>query len=74
MADAGRAVDHDAELADLLFADWRVDVAVLRARVPAALPLDLYDGEAWLGVVPFRMTGVAPRGVLPVSLVSTFRS
>ena len=57
---------------DLLFAHWRVDVAVLRARVPAALPLDVYDGEAWLGVVPFRMTNVAPRGVPPVPLVSSF--
>ena len=57
---------------DLLFAHWRVDVAVLRARVPAALPLDLYDGEAWVGIVPFRMTNVAPRGVPPFPIVSAF--
>jgi uncharacterized protein len=57
---------------DLLFAHWRVDEAVLRAVVPAALPLDLYNGEAWLGIVPFRMTNVAPRGVPPVPLVSAF--
>ena len=57
---------------DLLFAHWRVDVTSLRAKVPAALPLDLYAGEAWLGIVPFRMTNVAPRGVPPVPLVSSF--
>ena len=57
---------------DLLFAHWRVDVTMLRARVPAVLPLDVYYGEAWIGIVPFRMTNVAPRGVPPVPLVSSF--
>jgi uncharacterized protein YqjF (DUF2071 family) len=57
---------------DLLFAHWRVDARILRERVPAALPLDLFNGEAWLGIVPFRMTNVAPRGVPAVPFVSAF--
>ena len=48
---------------DLLFAHWRVDRAALATRVPAGLELDLFDGEAWVGVVPFRMTNVGPRFV-----------
>ena len=48
---------------DLLFAHWAVDAALLRERVPRALDLDLYEGRGWIGVVPFRMTNVAPRGV-----------
>ncbi len=57
---------------DLLFAHWPVDPAALRARVPADFPLDLYDGQAWIGVVPFRMTNVAPRGVPSLPWVSEF--
>jgi uncharacterized protein YqjF (DUF2071 family) len=43
---------------ELLFAHWAVPAAELRARVPRGLELDLFDGRAWLGVVPFRMAGV----------------
>jgi uncharacterized protein len=57
---------------DLLFAHWPIDPAVLRTLVPAVFPLDLFDGRAWLGVVPFRMTNVAPRGVPAVPWLSTF--
>lgn len=47
--------------ADLLFAHWRVDAEALRAHIPAGLELDTYDGDAWLGVVPFRMENVRHR-------------
>ena len=57
---------------DLLFAHWPVDWVMLRALVPAELPLDLFDGQAWLGVVPFRMTNVAPRGMPALPGVSAF--
>ena len=45
---------------DLLFAHWPIDPAVLRPLIPAPLALDTFDGSAWLGVVPFRMTHVRP--------------
>jgi uncharacterized protein len=57
---------------DLLFAHWPVRPAALRERVPAELPLDLHDGTAWIGVVPFRMTGVAPRGLPAPGTLSAF--
>jgi uncharacterized protein YqjF (DUF2071 family) len=57
---------------DLLFAHWRIDRQHLRSLVPAALELDLYDGEAWIAVVPFRMTNVAPRGVASLPWLSAF--
>ena len=47
---------------DLLFAHWPVDERALREKLPAGLPLDTFDGQAWVGIVPFRMTNVAPRG------------
>lgn len=57
---------------DLLFAHWPVDAAALRERVPAAFEIDRFDGEAWIGIVPFHMTNVAPRFVPSLPWVSTF--
>jgi uncharacterized protein len=51
---------------DLLFAHWPVRQEVLRPYIPAPLAIDTYDGWAWLGVVPFRMSAVRPRMVPPV--------
>ena len=45
---------------DLLFAHWPIPAAMLRPLIPAGLALDLWQGEAYLSVVPFRMTGVGP--------------
>jgi len=57
---------------DLLFAHWPVDARALQEKLPAGLPLDTFDGQAWIAVVPFRMTNVAPRGVPSVPFVSSF--
>ena len=57
---------------DLLFAHWPVDGDALRKLVPATFELDRFDGTAWLGVVPFHMTNVAPRFVPALPWVSAF--
>jgi uncharacterized protein YqjF (DUF2071 family) len=57
---------------DLLFMHWPVRADSLRPLVPPALKLDTFDGSAWLGVVPFRMTGVRPRFVPPFPALSNF--
>jgi uncharacterized protein YqjF (DUF2071 family) len=57
---------------DLLFAHWPVDKELLRAKLPPGIALDLFDGQAWLAVVPFRMTNVAPRGLPALPWVSAF--
>jgi uncharacterized protein len=57
---------------DLLFAHWPLAPEVLRRLVPPALPLDTFEGQAWLGVVPFVMTGVRPRGVPALPVLSAF--
>lgn len=46
---------------DLLFAHWPVDAGAARLALPAGLELDLYEGRAWISVVPFRMSHVRPR-------------
>lgn len=46
---------------ELCFLHWPVSADRLRALLPPGLTLDTFEGEAWLGVVPFRMSGVRPR-------------
>jgi len=48
---------------DLLFAHWPLSVDELRPVVPHGLRLDKYDGRAWIGVIPFHMTGIGLRGL-----------
>ena len=48
---------------ELLFAHWPVSPEVLRPYLPARLELDLFEGQAWLGVVPFTMSGIRPLGL-----------
>jgi len=57
---------------DLLFAHWPVSATALRQLIPAELAIDTMEGTAWLGIVPFRMSGVAPRGVPALPWVSAF--
>lgn len=57
---------------NLLFAHWRVDASQIRRAVPEVFDLDLFDGEAWLGIVPFFMTNVGARRLYSVPWLSAF--
>lgn len=57
---------------DLLFAHWPVDLETLRRHVPRGFEVDTFEGQAWVGVVPFRMTNVAPRGLPALPWISAF--
>jgi uncharacterized protein YqjF (DUF2071 family) len=57
---------------DLLFMHWPVEADTLRPLVPPSLSIDTFDGNAWLGVVPFDMVGVRPHFVPAVPGVSNF--
>jgi hypothetical protein len=57
---------------DLLFAHWLVEPESLRALVPATLQVDTWEGRAWIGVVPFRMSGVRLRGTPALRWLSEF--
>lgn len=43
---------------DLLFAHHVLDAGTVRAVVPPELELDLWDGRAWVGLVPFTMQDI----------------
>jgi uncharacterized protein len=57
---------------DLLFAHWRVPAEAVQAHVPAGLEVERHDGSAWLGIAPFRLTGLRLRGLLPLPGASSF--
>ena len=57
---------------DLLFAHWPIDPGLLARKLPVELPLDLFDDRAWIGVIPFHMTNVGPRGVPSLPGLSAF--
>ncbi len=57
---------------DLLFAHWPVDAAALRAKIPPQLEIDTFSGQAWMAVVPFRMSGVRLRWTPSLPWLSKF--
>jgi uncharacterized protein YqjF (DUF2071 family) len=57
---------------ELLFAHWRAPADALRLHLPEGLELDLFEDEAWIGVTPFRVTGLRARGLPPLPLISSF--
>ena len=46
--------------ARLLFLHWEVPAEEIRPLLPPGLDLDLFEGRAYVGLVPFTMTGVRP--------------
>lgn len=57
---------------DLLFAHWPLPVSAIQPLLPSSLEAETFDGDAWVGVVPFQMTGVRPRLVPSLPWVSSF--
>jgi uncharacterized protein len=57
---------------ELLFAHWTMRPDMLQLLLLPALKLDTFEGEAWVGVVPFRMSHVHPRGLPSVPWLSQF--
>jgi uncharacterized protein YqjF (DUF2071 family) len=57
---------------DLLFAHWPTEPHALRPLVPAELPLDTFDGQCWVGVVPFHMSRIRARGLPPLPGLARF--
>jgi uncharacterized protein YqjF (DUF2071 family) len=57
---------------DLLFAHWPVAASALRPHVPAGLTVQEFAGTSWIGVVPFRMSGVMRRPFPDLPWLSAF--
>jgi uncharacterized protein YqjF (DUF2071 family) len=57
---------------DLLFAHSGVAPESLRSVLPQQLPLDTFDGHAWIGVTPFGVRNLRLRSAPPVPCLSAF--
>src|SRR5690349_9712454 len=57
---------------DLLFAHWPIDPDVLRAVVPASLPVETFDGAAWLSIASFYLSHLRPHWLPALPWLSEF--
>lgn len=57
---------------DLLFLHWKVPAEVLRPLIPPSLEIDTFEGDAYVGVVPFMMRDVHPTWAFSVDALSNF--
>jgi uncharacterized protein YqjF (DUF2071 family) len=57
---------------DLLFCHWTLPPDVIRPLVPSPLELDLLDGQAYVAVVPFWMSGIRARWTPPLPGLNRF--
>lgn len=60
------------EWRELLFLHWKVDPRFIQQTLPPGLSIDLHEGNAYLGVVPFLMRNVRPRFLPAFSGISDF--
>jgi uncharacterized protein len=74
-----RITDHSNERAigyqrwsDLLFVHWRLPADVVAACLPRQLSVDPWEGDAWIGLVLFQMSGVRPWWACPLPWLSSF--
>lgn len=56
----------------LLFLHWPVPLNALRELVPRELTIDTFEGNAYLGLIPFTISGVRPVGIPPFWGLSAF--
>ena len=56
----------------VLFMHWAIEPELLQSLVPEGIEIDTFEGNAWVSVVAFRMEGLYPRNLFPVSLLSDF--
>jgi len=56
----------------LLFLHWEVDPEAVARLLPPGLEVDLFEGRAYVGLVPFSMEGVRPSGLPSVRGLSNF--
>ena len=57
---------------NLLFLHWRRDPDEIAKFLPSGLIPDLFEGSAWVGVVPFFMRSIRPAWLPPVPGLSYF--
>nr|WP_244939975.1 DUF2071 domain-containing protein [Leptospira adleri] len=57
---------------ELAFLHWEIPKEFLNEVLPKGLEADLFEGKAYIGLVPFRMKGVRPIHLPPLPWISNF--
>ncbi len=57
---------------DLLFLHWAWNPIKVQASLPKGLTVDTFEGQAWMGIVPFWMNAVRPRRLPALPWLSHF--
>lgn len=57
---------------DITWLHWPYPPELVQVLLPSALRVDTFEGRAWVGLVPFRMTSLRPPGLPPLPWLSTF--
>ena len=57
---------------DLTFMHWEVDPKILAKHIPEDLEIELFEGKAYVGIIPFKMEKVRPRNLPSIPLISNF--
>src|SRR5688572_3796011 len=57
---------------DLLFAHWPVPEHAVRRLIPAGLHLETFEGQAWVGIALFVISGLRARAVPAIPGVLQF--
>lgn len=70
MPDRGHTLAQDWRF--LTFMHWRVDIEKLRHHVPEGLEIDTFEGDAYIGLVPFMMKHVRPSWFVSTPGISNF--
>lgn len=60
------------EWRNLTFMHWEVDKKLLQKHIPSDVEIDLFEGKAYVGTIPFVMRNVRPKFLPPVPGISTF--
>ena len=58
---------------DLTFIHWRLPADAIRPLLPPELSLDIWEGDAWVALVPFDMQRIRPWWSPVVPGISWFR-
>jgi uncharacterized protein YqjF (DUF2071 family) len=57
---------------NLLFLHWAFDESLVRPLVPRSLDIDTFEDKAWIGITPFKVTGLRFLSLPPIPLLDSF--
>src|SRR3954465_10408859 len=57
---------------NMLFLHWPFEQSVLRPLIPHSLDIDTFEDKAWVGITPFKLTGLRFLSLPPIPFLDSF--